>query len=102
MDGPTNTRKLYAQNEGVLLRAIADVTQKHVGEAINHDASFVSRFLKGEKGPPPPQKISLEELLGILESTGLKLVPAADDEVCISRQEYESLKLFARKGLESE
>lgn len=101
MDGPANTRKLYTQNEGVLLRAIADVTQKFVGEAINHDASFVSRFLKGEKGTPP-QKVSVEEMLGLLEAANLKLVPASDDEVCISRMEYESLKLFARKGLDSQ
>jgi YesN/AraC family two-component response regulator len=81
------TRNFVQKNQSVLLRAVADATQAKVAEAMGgKDASYVSRFFKGE------QKISCDEMCALLESCGLALHRMGEkDMVRLAKKYMESL-----------
>ena len=89
----TNARKFVAKNEAVLLRAIADTRQTVVGDAIGHDSSYVSNFLKGT------QKFTLAEVLAMLESCGIALHRMSESEVMVSRSEFSTYVSLAMQRM---
>lgn len=92
----TNTRQFVAKNQAVLLRAVADMTQAKVGEAMGgHDASYVSRFLKGE------QKITLDEMLALLDVCGLAVHRLGEADMIVSRDDWKMYLTLAKRHMES-
>lgn len=87
------SRTVSAQNESVLLKAMAESGLTPIGQAIGHDHTYVSRFRKGEQG------IKLAELLAMLEACGLKLISAGPDMVVVDRSDYKTLLNLANKGM---
>lgn len=89
----TNARKFVAKNEAVLLRAIADVKQTTVGDAIGHDSSYVSNFLKGT------QKFTLAEVLAMLDACGVALHRMSESEVLVSRDDLATYIKLAKRHM---
>jgi len=90
-----NTRNTHASNESMLLRAAGEASYAKLAVAINHDASYVTRFFQDQ------QKVSLSELLMMLDVCGLAMTREDPDNQVIPSAELEALRLFARKGLEA-
>lgn len=92
MAAPANTRNFVVKNQTVLLRAISDVTQAKVGEAMGGKyASYVSQFLAGE------QKISLDELLAMLEVCNLALHRVSEADLIVPRDEWRCMVRIAQR-----
>lgn len=90
MSVPDNTRKFVQKNSSVILRAIADVTQSVVGEAMGgKHASYVSQFLKGD------QKISFDEMIAMLDICGLALHRISEDDIIVSLSKYRCMHEMA-------
>ena len=94
MSAPSRTKSARS-NESTLLRAAGDVTYSRLAVAVNHDASYISRFFADQ------QKVHLSEVLTMFEVAGLALVRESSDTVTLDRRELDALVLLARKGLES-
>lgn len=92
MPNNETTRKFVAKNESVILRAVADAKQSNVAEAMGgHNASYVSTFLSGT------QKITFEEMLALLEATGLVVFRGADDLLIVEVEEWASTIKYAKR-----
>lgn len=92
----TNTRQFVAKNQAVVLRAVADVTQAKVGEAMGgHEASYVSRFLKGD------QKITFDEMLAMLAACGLAVHRLSEDDMIVSRDDWRMYLTLAKRHMEA-
>lgn len=91
----TNARKFVEKNEAVLLRAIADTKQTTVGDAIGHDSSYVSNFLKGT------QKFTLSEVLAMLDACGVALHRMSEDDMIVSRDDWKMYLTLAKRHMES-
>lgn len=89
------SRNLYESNYAKLLQSIADATQDKIAGACGHDKSWVSRFQSGEA------KISLTDFMHVLDVTGLRLSRDVDQEVTLTKAEYEGLVTFAKKTIDS-
>lgn len=82
--------------ETLVLNRVAPMTQKKVAEDIGVEPTNFSRFLSNKGHSLPFAKFC--ELFDVL---GIEAVASDDDStVTISREEYESLRFFARKGIE--
>lgn len=84
---------MSSKTELFFLRRFADVTKTSAGEAIGHDASFMTRFMEGTA------KINLGELDKILAAVGAELVETKSGTVTMSAEKYDALKLLAIEGL---
>lgn len=90
-----SSRNLRAINEPVLLRAAGEATYARLAVAINHDASYITRFFQDQ------QKISLSEVLMLLDVCGLTLTRDDPENQTIPTAELEALRLFALKGMQA-
>jgi hypothetical protein len=92
------TRTFVQKNQTVLLRAVADATQAKVAEAMGgHQSSYVSRFLNCDKAGKDCQKISLDEMLAMLDVCGLALHRMGDADVIVAREEWDAMVVLAKK-----
>lgn len=90
-------RKFVQKNQQSILRAVGDITQSVVGEAMGgKHASYVSQFLKGD------QKISFEEMMGLLDACGLALHRISEDDMIVSRDEYRCIYKMALRHMSSQ
>jgi hypothetical protein len=86
------TRNLVQKNQAVVLRAVADSTQAKIAQAMGgHEASYVSRFLKGE------QKVSFDEMLVLLETCGLAVHRMGDADMIVDRADWQAMVRFAKR-----
>lgn len=90
---PHGARTVTAQNVSVLSKALNEQGLTHVGKAIGRDHTYLSRFRTNE------QKISWDELMGILDACGLRLMSAGPDMRVISVEDYMTLLNLANKGM---
>lgn len=81
--------EIARKNETMILRALADVKQAAVADAIGVSEATVSRFKDGE----------LERYARLLAAIGLKCVPLSMR--CFKQDEIEALLTLAKKQLES-
>lgn len=88
------TRQFVAKNQSVILRAVADVTQARCGEAMGHDAGYVSRFFKGE------QKISADEVLALLDAAGLAVHRISETDLIVTRDDWARMVWMAKRYME--
>lgn len=89
------TRNFVQKNQTVILRAVADATQAKVAEAMDgKDASYVSRFFKGD------QKITYDELLKMLDACGLALHRIAENDLIVSEEDWRGMVRLAKKYME--
>jgi hypothetical protein len=96
MSENTFTRNFVQKNQSVLLRAVADATQARVAEAMDgKDASYVSRFLKGD------QKITCDEMLKMIDACGLALHRMGENDLIVSREDWSGMVRLAKKYMES-
>lgn len=92
------------KNEIVVMRRIAQHTQKSVAEAIGVEPSNFSRFHNGRG-----HGLQLKKFCELLAFLGVDLSQLADDDetapaaemVTITRAQYEALRTLAMKGLEA-
>lgn len=84
----TPVQVLSRKCEREILRALASVGQKAVGEAIGKSETWVSRW-KSEDA---------KTCADLLAALGLKVVPA--DHMCYARDYIEHLHYFAKRGME--
>jgi len=78
-----------------ILRGFYKVNQCDIAEIIKVDESTLSRFLKDGSG-----KLSMEQITTMLSCINLKLVEREGGEtITIPVEEYDALKVFAKKGL---
>lgn len=89
------SRTTQSLNLATLLRAIADTGQPDIGIAVGHDRSWVSRF-QNDHG-----RITLDEMLKLLDACGLVLVRQENELVSLPKDEHQALVTFAAKGLEA-
>lgn len=89
----TNARKFVAKNESVLLRAVADTKQTTIADAIGHDSSYVSNFLKGT------QKLTLSEVLAMLDVCGMALHRMSESEVLVPRDDLATYIKLAKRHM---
>ncbi|MEF3066328.1 CII family transcriptional regulator [Pandoraea apista] len=85
--------------ESVILEKIAPITQKTVAEDIGVNNTNLSRYLS-DKG----HRLSFPEVCALLDRIGitgdaLAAAVGSDRVVVIAREEYDSLRFFARKGI---
>jgi len=81
--------------EALILRRLATVKNQAVGEAIGHDDSHVSRIAANERG------LRLRELEAFFKALGLRVIECDGATVTLPADEFDALKLFARKALEN-
>lgn len=80
----------------VLIRtAISSFGQSRLAEAMGISRSRFGRMFHEEDG------WTLEEVGAACEHLGLRLTKDDPDIITIDRREYEALRLFARRGLET-
>ena len=92
MSNESQTSKQSANNLAILLTAICDLGVNAAGEAINKDASFISRLKSNDN------KITLQEFTELLAASGLELRQIAEDRIVVDKKIYDALLSFANVG----
>jgi len=86
-------RTITNKTEALLLRKVAEVSQKVVADAIGRDTSTVSRIFSHQTG------IHIDEMENFLTAMGLQIIECPGETVTIPKEEHRALKLLASKGL---
>jgi len=80
--------------EVLLLRKVAEVSQKEVAEAIGRDTSTTSRIFSGKTG------VHIDEMEDFFTALGLKVIECDGEIVTLTKKRFEALRELARDGLE--
>ena len=85
--------KTTNNTESLMLRRVAEVTQVKVANTLGRDSSYVSRFFARTGG------LHIDELEDVFSTLGLKLIQCEEDTVTLPKEQYEALRILAKKGI---
>lgn len=77
----------------MLLQRVAEVGQRSLVDALQRDPSYVSRFFSGKSG------LHINELEHVFSTLGLRVIQCEGETVTLDKEEYEALRVLAKKGI---